>query len=289
MFTRLLVPLDGSRLAEAALPAAAYLARMFGARVTLLHIIERGAPPRIQSERPLANALEAHAYLAEVSGRAFLQKIPVARRVLTCEAGEVARTMARQAREAATDLCVICTHGHGGMRTWMVGSIAQQFAVLSPAPVLLIHPDGAAATLAFALRHLLMPVDGDGDHEACLPIATRLAEACGASLHMMNVEHGAALSAQWVRQPATCEASQAKGNGSAGRDAVQLLEAELLFKAEARHADPAKAIVRAAREVKADVVVMGVHKADVDAFGSASLAPQVASRTPLPLLLVPMR
>jgi nucleotide-binding universal stress UspA family protein len=46
IFSHLIVPLDGSQLAEAALPVAAHLAQILDARVTLLHVIERGAPRR---------------------------------------------------------------------------------------------------------------------------------------------------------------------------------------------------------------------------------------------------
>jgi len=53
MFKRLLVPLDGSRLAEAALPPAAYLANRLDAAITLVHIIERSASAEVHGERHL--------------------------------------------------------------------------------------------------------------------------------------------------------------------------------------------------------------------------------------------
>ena len=59
MFKHLLVPLDGSPLAEAALPAAAYLAQKLGASVTLLHVIEQDAPQEIHGERHLTDPDEA--------------------------------------------------------------------------------------------------------------------------------------------------------------------------------------------------------------------------------------
>jgi nucleotide-binding universal stress UspA family protein len=59
MFKHLLVPLDGSRLAEAALPAAACLAEQLGASITLIHIIERDASGEIHGERHLTTPDEA--------------------------------------------------------------------------------------------------------------------------------------------------------------------------------------------------------------------------------------
>ena len=63
MFKNLLVPLDGSSLAESALTVARFLALNLGASVTLLHIIERDAPAAVHSERHLTNSEEALVYL----------------------------------------------------------------------------------------------------------------------------------------------------------------------------------------------------------------------------------
>ena len=71
MFKHLLVPLDGSHLAEAALPAAACLAEHLGASITLIHIIERDVSGEIHGERHLKTPAEANAYLEAVAGRTF--------------------------------------------------------------------------------------------------------------------------------------------------------------------------------------------------------------------------
>ena len=71
MFKRLLVPLDGSLLAEAALPAADYMAQHFGATVTLLHLIEHNAPAQVHGEAHLTNEVQANAYLQKVAQRSF--------------------------------------------------------------------------------------------------------------------------------------------------------------------------------------------------------------------------
>jgi nucleotide-binding universal stress UspA family protein len=53
LFDHIVVPLDGSKLAEAALPVASVLAEKLGAKVTLLHAIEKGAPEEIHGQRHL--------------------------------------------------------------------------------------------------------------------------------------------------------------------------------------------------------------------------------------------
>ena len=67
----LIVPLDGSRLAEAALPITRQLAQSLVAPVTLVHLIERHAPERIHGEHHLSSPGEAERYLTELSRRFF--------------------------------------------------------------------------------------------------------------------------------------------------------------------------------------------------------------------------
>ena len=62
-FTRILVPLDGSRLAEAVMPAARSLAAKLGARVLLLHVLEREPPEAVHGEPHLGTSQEALTYL----------------------------------------------------------------------------------------------------------------------------------------------------------------------------------------------------------------------------------
>ena len=95
MFKHLLVPLDGSRLAEAALPAAAFLAARLGASVTLIHIIEHDAPQEVHGEHHLTSGDEACAYL-EAAARHMQEHAPgvtldVERHVHTAEMKDVAQ------------------------------------------------------------------------------------------------------------------------------------------------------------------------------------------------------
>jgi len=77
MFKHLLVPLDGSHLAEAVLPAVSFLAQKLRVPITLTHVIERDAPRKIHGEPHLANEEEAYAYLDQVAARAFAAKLRV--------------------------------------------------------------------------------------------------------------------------------------------------------------------------------------------------------------------
>ena len=126
MFKHLLVPLDGSKLAEAALPAAVLLSKALGATVTLLHIIEKDAPQEIHGDRHLTNNDDACRYLDDVAQKFFPPETQVDSHVHTEEVKDVARSIVDHSGEFAPDLIVLCAHGEGGWREVMVGSIAQQ-------------------------------------------------------------------------------------------------------------------------------------------------------------------
>jgi nucleotide-binding universal stress UspA family protein len=299
MFEHLLVPLDGSRLAEAALPAAATLSEALDAQVTLIHVIERGAPPEIHGEQHLSDPTKASAYLGEVAARAFSAGVHVEQHVHTAEVNDVARSIVEHAGELGPDLVVMCTHGRGGVRTWLLGSIAQQVIALGATPVLLIQSDGVAATPDFACRRLLVPLDGNPDHEQGLVVASALAQACIADLHLLMVvptlgalvgEHGASARLLPTATSAWLDISAESAGVHLHQKVIDLQALGLRATAEVCRGDPAGAIVRTAKGMEADLVVMGTHgKRGMDAFWSGSVAAQVCSRVRVPLLLVPVR
>jgi nucleotide-binding universal stress UspA family protein len=298
MFKHLLVPLDGSRLAEAALPAAAFLSKTLDAWVTLVHVIERGAPQAIHGEQHLSDPAEASAYLDEVAARAFPAGTRVEQHVHTNEVEDVARSIVEHANELGPDLIVMCTHGQGGLRTWLLGSMAQQVIALGATPVLLIQPDGAGATPAFACRRLLAPLDGNTEHEQGLVVATALARACAADINLLMVvptlgtlpgEPGTAARLLPRATSAWLDMSEENAGAHLHQDAIDLQASGLGATAEVCRGDPAEAIARTAQRMQSDLIVMGTHgKSGMDAFWSGSVAAQVSSRSRVPLLLVPV-
>jgi nucleotide-binding universal stress UspA family protein len=299
LFKHLLVPLDGSRLAEAALPAAAYLAQILGAWVTLVHVIEQDAPQEIHGERHLSAPDEASAYLCEVASRAFPPGLRVEQHVHTAQVSDVARGIVEHGGELGPDLIVMCTHGQGGLRTWLFGSIAQQIIRLGMTPILLIQPSRAEATSEFICQRLLVPLDGNPDHEQGLPVAVGLAQACKADLYLVMVVHTlhtlsgqrAAIARLLPSVSSTLlDLTQEDAEEYLSRQVAQLQARELSVMVEVQRGDPARAIVRAARRVQADVIVLGTHgRSGMDAFWSGSVAPRVSNRAYAPLLLVPVR
>jgi nucleotide-binding universal stress UspA family protein len=298
MFKHLLVPLDGSRLAEAALPAANYLAGTLDARVTLLHVIERGAPQEIHGERHLTVPEEARKYLAETASRAFPSGVRVEAHVHTNEVDNVALSITEHSRELGSDLIVMCTHGRGGLRGFIFGRIAQQVARLGSTPVLLVRPETSGAREWLTCRRILVTLDGNPAHEDGLRVGSELARICGEELWLIMAVHTVAtLSGQEAATAKMLPRATHALLDLAEKDAVDYLnrhasglEVEgLKVEAEVRRGDPVTVIVNTAEAMKADLIVLATHgKTGMDAFWSGSVTPNVASRSDIPLLLVPV-
>ncbi len=298
MFKHLLVPLDGSRLAEAALPVATYLAQALNATVTLIHIIERDTSGEIHGERHLTTPDEARAYLNEIASRAFPADLQVACHVHTVQTDDLARSIVDHVDELAPDLIVMCTHGSGGLRDLLYGSLAQQVVARGSTPVLLIRPDELTATSSFVCRRLLVPLDGDPSHEHGLPAALVLARACAAELLLLFVvptldtlagDQAATGRLLPGAMRALLELAQQDAAQYLARHMTALETTGLKVTAGCRRGEPAQTIVAAAQETGADLIVLGTHgKAGMDAFWTGSIGPKISSRARIPLLLVPV-
>jgi nucleotide-binding universal stress UspA family protein len=174
-FTRILVPLDGSRLAEAVLPAACSLAVTLPARLLLLHVLEREPPATVHGEPHARTAEEARGYLEEHAAALRARGIDVNVHVHERPVGDVAAAIDQHAHELDADLIAMCAHGRTNLRTRLVGSIAERILRGGSIPILLRtvrQPDG----VGFELRHLLVPVDFSHDVEAAVSATRELAE-----------------------------------------------------------------------------------------------------------------
>ena len=148
MFTRIMVPLDGSALAEQALPVAGHLAEVEGATLHLVRVVEPpaavtiqrlGAPVNVYEEVIAAAWQEATAYLEEMRARLERQGYPVQIQRLD---GYAAATLLDYAREAGIDLLVMTTHGRTGLTRWALGSVVDRVVQGNVATVLLVPAGG---------------------------------------------------------------------------------------------------------------------------------------------------
>lgn len=142
---RVVVPLDGSRLAERALPLAAELAGASGGSLLLVQVIDdQGAFAAYragQRELALAELRAAHDYLASVQARCRARGLPVE---ATVRVGSPSETITWVALDLGADLVAMATHGRSGARRERLGSVALALLRTGLAPLLLV-PGAAPA------------------------------------------------------------------------------------------------------------------------------------------------
>ncbi len=296
MVRHVLVPLDGSALAESVLPAAAAMAMAFKARVTLFHVIEDDAPEMIHGQPHLTGGDEAQAYLDAVARRPVFQGLTVERHVHRARTGDVADSLVAHAAELKADLVVLATHGRGGVRGFLFGRIAQRALQRGTTPILLINPAAGAVPPPFACRSILVPLDGTSAHESSVPVAAQIGTAFGAVVSLVMVvptagtlagHEAAAGSLMPSATRAVLELAEREAAASVQAMAGSLEEDGVTSASFVSRGEPVTSVVEAANEVNADLVVMASHaKGAMDAFWSGSLTPKVMEKLGRPLLLV---
>lgn len=146
----ILVPLDGSELAQRALPEARGLATGGGAILTLMRVVEEESLTEFDQlladvtgrPDPADRIAEAERYLGRVVN--LLRMSGVAARVRVCR-GRVAPAILSEAATAECDVVVMSTHGRTGIQRWMFGSVANQVLLDTACPLLLVRAAPAAA------------------------------------------------------------------------------------------------------------------------------------------------
>lgn len=147
MFTKILITLDGSELAEKALPVAMELAAFHDAELILLRVAE-GEPTLAEKavgytwigapERMAKDSAESRAYLEKVA--ATMPEDSVAFDIKV-EMGAAEARIVRYAERESVDLIVMSTHGRTGLPNLIMGSVAKGVVADAPCPVMLIRAE----------------------------------------------------------------------------------------------------------------------------------------------------
>ncbi len=295
----LLLPLDGSDLAESAFPVAVYLAQLGGGSISLIHVIEKGARNTVHGSRHLTQPLEANRYLKEAAGRFLPGEMAVKRHVHEAAVRNVARSIVDHARELRTDLIILCAHGSGGARDWLIGNIAQQVIARGPIPVILLRPDKPPAPgSSYSIRSILLPMDGVPEHERGWAMAEEIAAKSGAAIHLaMVVPTPSTLAGELAAAGRLLPGSTAAFLDMTEEEARAYLEQQrvrigkngISVTTQVLRGDPADELAELANRRQDDLIVLGTHgKAGSTAFWNRSVAARVLGKINIPALLVPV-
>ncbi len=144
MYKKILVPLDGSELAEAVLPHVKALAKSEGAEIVILRVPDLPAPDFFSRNPAMANKIvedleiETGKYLQDEVKKLNKKGVKVSS---VMREGPVPDTILAVAEETHADVIAMATHGRSGIQRWLMGSVADKVVHHSHIPVMLIHPN----------------------------------------------------------------------------------------------------------------------------------------------------
>jgi nucleotide-binding universal stress UspA family protein len=303
MYEHILVPLDGSDLAEVALPHARELAHRLQARVWLIRVV----PPVFQPVLPppaitielAAEALAQTEHLAEE----YLEQVraQLAADGLTVHSlvarGDPATEVLAAARDVQARLIVMATHGRSGLGRWMIGSVADRVVRAATVPVLLVPARALAQQLRTVYARLLVPLDGSPLSESALPHAVALARLFSARLDLLTV---VPRPGHYIESETELWRAAERGDPALLIAAVRAAREHYLAEQSARlqqdgldavpviaEGEVAETILQMAQERHADCIVMATHgRSGLARWVLGSVAAKVLSAASIPVLLV---
>ncbi len=297
LFRHILVPLDGSEMAESALPAAAFLAELSKASVTLIHVVEEHAPSEVHGEHHLTRVKDAEDYLRRTREGSFKQSARVDCHVHAILVTDVARAIVDHQTEFDHDLIVMCTHGRSGVNNLLLGSIAQKIISHGTVPVLIVRPL-ADRNAKFTITPVLVPLDGRVAHEVSLSIARELSAAVKGAVHLlMVIPTFTTLTGKMAAPSRFLPGTTGRMLDMAAEEAVTYIESRKALVAgpgvtvttAVERGEPAHVISKSAERTGAHLIILGTHgKAGIDAIGEGSIGSRVSSLVSAPVLLIPL-
>ncbi len=296
MFKRILIPLDGSNLAEMVLPGALYLAERLQATLILFHVVEKAAPNEVHGQHHLQDVAEAKAYLDQVAARFSSSGVSIQQDVHEVQEAGVAQTIRDHSEELQTDLIVLCAHGNGGLRDMFFGSIAQQVIRQGTVPVLFIRPETVKDAGLNPIHQILLPLDGSKSHEGAIPVAVSLAAKCDAKIRLLTVMPTAETLP--VKEAITSRVSPRLTSIALDISVQQAKEyLEKVSQDISAQGVPVSGVIlrgdvptkliEAITAEGSDLVIMATHgHSAIDAHWEGSLTPRFLPKTPVPVILV---
>ena len=181
MYSKILVPLDGSATAEAALPYVEALAVGFKTPVELLSVIDVGAMTAYLTADKVPQ-LDSVVAKEEENSRSYLESVIKnysASFAAACDVvrGDPAEEILQSASKDRDPLIAMATHGHSGAKRWLLGSVAEKVLRNSSCPLFLVRASEAQTEARRIINSIVVPLDGSALAEQILPTVSQWAQA----------------------------------------------------------------------------------------------------------------
>jgi nucleotide-binding universal stress UspA family protein len=188
LYKKILVPLDGSELAQLALPFAEKIAGHLGSRIMLLYVCESLEDSRDPEHRLYLQKMTkvAKADIEQYMDKLKRKRIKVESEILV---GDPASEIVDYAQKEDFSLIVMSTHGHSGIKRWALGSVADRVLRGTQKPLVLVRAKQVSpdTTVASIFKNIVVTLDGSRESEAVIPYIEELAGGVGAKVVLLHV------------------------------------------------------------------------------------------------------
>jgi len=309
----ILVPLDGSALAEQALPYVRTLATLLGARVRLLYVIVDDPHEGLMAEGiaatygvvdPLATQHErkhqslmtliqhAEGYLDSHAGLLRCQGIDVE---IDVRCGPAADVIVEASEGLGISMIAMASHGYSGLKRWALGSVTDRVVHAAAMPVFVVRGTRSAPTEPIQFKRVMVPLDGSPLAAQALPLAADLAERARAELLLMQaieVSIEAYPSIAPLGRPDLMPSEillqlRERAGEQLEQQAIMLRDRSLAATTRVVNGHAAESIIDQAEQQSADLIVMATHGySGLKRWAIGSVTDKVLHAATTPLLLV---
>jgi len=284
---KILVPLDGSAVAEEILVHVEMLARQSGAAVILMRVVPFLWPSEHVHVREMGDKMdkEASDYLFTIETHLVEKGLEAS---VSVHEGNVPEVICDTAREKGVDLIAISTHGHGGVKRWALGSVTSKVMQASPVP-LLVHRSTGEQVMEVHCKNVLIPIDGSLFAESIFPQARFIVELFNAKVWFLSVitlPGGFSVLKKEVHTIEDQVAKNIKHYYSSMESRFQE-DQTTNYEVVIRKGDPAEAICAFADEKEIDFIAMSTHgRGGLSRWALGSVTDKVLHCSQKPVLLV---
>lgn len=198
MFQKIVVPLDGSELAERAVPIAARIARSTGASLILVRVVY----PPIRYDSYTYMLIKPEEFYSEVAeeevevARNYLRRVAMSEplagievEIHTVASPIVAEAILETTQKTQSNLIILCSHGYTGLKRWALGNVAQKLTRHSTIPVLVLREKSDGHEQLYTTNpqtvHVLIALDGSPLSETAIEPAIHLGVALSVPEHIV--------------------------------------------------------------------------------------------------------
>ncbi|MCW5600478.1 universal stress protein [Nitrosomonas sp.] len=298
MIKRVLIPLDGSELAERAVPHLLRFITSEQTELLLMTALSSSVFPLLSDKMRsftseqivLSDESEASEQMQMIAQQLVQRGFRVESQFLP---GAAAECILHLSEKANVDLIAMSTHGRTGIELALLGSVADKVVRNARSPVFIV-PSKVMTKTAHTPRAIVLPLDGTTLAETALPVARQFAKDTGAVIHLLRVIEFQDSEDELVADETTIDLNEAKGQPVVRQAAcyleriqLQLQLAGVVSRCHTMEGDPADAIIRMARAEDADLIAMSTHgRSGVERIVHGSVVSQVIGNAMCPLLLM---